>query len=51
MIADAKHKPRILRALPGRIRVHLPHWSGHGQRHLEQRIALSQASSEPRRTP
>jgi cation-transporting ATPase I len=31
-------KPRILSSIPGRIRIHLPHWSGHGQRRVEQRI-------------
>ncbi len=31
-------KPRVLSSIPGRIRVHLPHWSGKGQRFLEQRV-------------
>jgi cation transport ATPase len=38
MSSDTRDKPRILHAIPGRIRVHLPHWSGQGQRHLEQRV-------------
>jgi cation-transporting P-type ATPase I len=31
-------KPSILSSIPGRIRIHLPNWSGHGQRRLEQRV-------------
>ncbi|HEY7330324.1 MAG TPA: HAD-IC family P-type ATPase [Gemmataceae bacterium] len=31
-------KPHILSSIPGRIRIHLPHWLGNGQRRLEQRI-------------
>ncbi len=31
-------KPHILSSIPGRIRIHLPNWSGHGQRSLEQRV-------------
>jgi cation-transporting ATPase I len=31
-------KPNILSSIPGRVRIHLPHWSGKGQRRLEQRI-------------
>ncbi|MHB1423448.1 MAG: cation-translocating P-type ATPase [Gemmataceae bacterium] len=31
-------EPHILSAIPGRIRIHLPHWSGNGQRRLEQRV-------------
>src|SRR5689334_19663032 len=31
-------KPQVLHALPGRIRVHLPGWSGAGEHHLEQRL-------------
>ena len=38
MSADTRDKPRILSATPGRIRVHLSHWSGNGQRRLEQHV-------------
>src|SRR5579884_2774237 len=31
-------KPHILSSIPGRIRIHLPNWSGHGQRSVEQRV-------------
>ena len=31
-------KPSILSSIPGRIRIHLPHWSRRGQRRLKQRI-------------
>ncbi len=38
MIADTRDKPHILSSIPGRIRVHLPHWPGNGQRSLERRV-------------
>jgi cation-transporting ATPase I len=38
MSTAIQDKPRLLSAIPGRIRVHLPQWSGKGGRHLEQRI-------------
>src|SRR3954465_6364814 len=31
-------EPRIVHALPGRVRVHLPDWDGRGQRTLEARL-------------
>jgi cation-transporting ATPase I len=31
-------QPRILSSIPGRVRFHLPHWSGNGQRRLEQHV-------------
>jgi calcium-translocating P-type ATPase len=31
-------EPRVLHATPGRIRVHIPDWPGHGQRTLEARL-------------
>src|SRR3954470_2182497 len=31
-------EPRIVHALPGRVRVHLPDWDGRGQRALEARL-------------
>src|SRR5437899_7936767 len=34
----ASDVPQILHAIPGRIRVHLPAWSGHGQYLLEHRL-------------
>lgn len=34
-IAEA---PAIIHAVPGRVRIHLPEWSGKGQRDLERRI-------------
>ncbi len=38
MSAVLRNQPRILHALPGRIRVHLPGWSGHGCRHIEKQL-------------
>jgi magnesium-transporting ATPase (P-type) len=38
MIAETRDKPHILSSIPGRIRVHLPHWPGNGQRSLERRV-------------
>ena len=38
MSADIREKPHILSSIPGRIRVHLPHWPGNGQRCLERRV-------------
>jgi magnesium-transporting ATPase (P-type) len=38
MSAVSQDKPRILSSVPGRIRVHLPHWHGNGQRCLERRV-------------
>ena len=31
-------EPRLLHAIPGRMRVHIPGWSGHDQRSLETRL-------------
>jgi hypothetical protein len=31
-------EPQVLHAVPGRLRVHLPGWSGDGAAHLEQRL-------------
>src|SRR5919199_4490307 len=31
-------EPRLLHAIPGRMRVHLPGWLGHDQRSLETRL-------------
>lgn len=31
-------EPRLIHALPGRVRVHLPEWTGRGQRTLETRL-------------
>ena len=38
MSTAIRDKPRLSSATPGRIRIHLPHWSGEGGRHLEQRV-------------
>src|SRR5579875_3287380 len=38
MASSMSVKPRILSSIPGRIRIHLPHWSGKGQRCLEQHV-------------
>ncbi len=38
MSAAAVEAPRLMHALPGRMRVHLPEWSGDGQRALETRL-------------
>jgi cation-transporting ATPase I len=38
MASSMSVKPHILSSIPGRIRIHLPHWSGKGQRCLEQHV-------------
>ncbi|MBV9279774.1 MAG: haloacid dehalogenase, partial [Chloroflexi bacterium] len=38
MSAAAVAEPQILHAVPGRVRIHLPDWSGQGQRALETRL-------------
>jgi magnesium-transporting ATPase (P-type) len=38
MSAASQDKPRILSSIPGRIRIHLPHWRGNGQRSLERHV-------------
>lgn len=38
MVINSQDKPHIVSTMPGRIRVHLPHWSGDGPRRLEQRV-------------
>src|ERR1700730_8370701 len=30
--------PRVLHTIPGRVRVHLPGWSGQGKRNIETRL-------------
>src|SRR5947209_9375984 len=36
MSVAVREEPRLLHALPGRIRVHLPEWQGDGQRNIER---------------
>ena len=38
MSAATRSQPRILHALPGRIRVHLPAWCGRGRWHIERQL-------------
>src|SRR5579859_2641746 len=38
MSVVATQEPRLVHALPGRARIHLPGWSGQGQRALEKRL-------------
>ncbi len=38
MSVAALEAPEVLHAVPGRIRVHLPEWSGEGQSDLEERL-------------
>ncbi len=38
--AVAVEDPRIVHALPGRVRIYLPAWSGHGSEYLERRLRL-----------
>jgi magnesium-transporting ATPase (P-type) len=38
MIAELTSAPEIVHRLRGRIRVHLPSWTGHGHRALERRV-------------
>ncbi|HET8629043.1 MAG TPA: hypothetical protein VFL91_16600, partial [Thermomicrobiales bacterium] len=37
-VQTVPEEPRVLRALPGRVRVHLPEWSGQGEHALEARL-------------
>src|SRR5690242_7175897 len=36
--ADTATKPYVLHAIPGRVRVHVPGWSGQGRRDIETRL-------------
>ncbi len=38
MSAAMVEEPRLVHALPGRVRVHLPGWAGQGRRSLERRL-------------
>jgi cation-transporting ATPase I len=38
MSAAVAEEPHVLHTLPGRVRVHLPDWSGQGKRQLERQI-------------
>jgi len=38
MIVAAVDEPQLVHAVPGRVRIHLSGWSGHGQRRLETRL-------------
>jgi cation-transporting P-type ATPase I len=44
-------EPRIVHALPGRVRVHLPGWEGQNQRSLEARLRQLQGVSDARLSP
>src|SRR5947209_17264008 len=38
MTATLTQQPRLLHAIPGRVRVHLPAWQGAGRRQLERQL-------------
>jgi cation-transporting ATPase I len=38
MSVAATQEPRLVHAIPGRVRIHLPGWSGQGQRALERQL-------------
>src|SRR5919112_1259868 len=44
-------EPRVIHALPGRVRVHLPGWEGGGRRGIEARLRRVQGVSEVRASP
>ena len=44
-------EPRIVHALPGRVRVHLPGWEGRGQRGLEASLRRIRGVSDVRSSP
>src|SRR5437763_215648 len=44
-------EPRIVHALPGRMRVHLPGWEGRGQRGLETSLRRMRGISDVRSSP
>src|SRR5918912_3010433 len=44
-------EPRIVHALPGRVRVHLPDWEGQGQRGLEVRLHRLRGVRDVRSSP
>src|ERR671916_2310967 len=43
--------PRVVHALPGRVRVHLSGWEGGGRRGIEARLRRVQGVSEVRASP
>ena len=43
--------PRVVHALPGRVRVHLPDWEGQGQRGLEGCLRRMRGVSDVRSSP
>src|SRR5919107_1037089 len=44
-------EPRVIHALPGRVRVHLPGWEGGGRRGIEAQLRRVQGVSEVRASP
>jgi cation-transporting ATPase I len=42
MSAAVVEEPRLIHAIPGRVRLHVPGWSGHGQRRVEARLCQVQ---------
>src|SRR5919199_6220181 len=47
----AAEEPRIVHALPGRVRMHLPGWDGTGQRSLEAGLRRVRGVSDVRSNP
>ncbi len=44
-------EPRVVHAIPGRMRVHLPGWEGRGPRGLEARLRRMRGVSSARANP
>src|ERR671916_1926775 len=44
-------EPRVVHALPGRVRVHLPGWEGQGRRGIETQLRQVRGVSEVRSSP
>ena len=44
-------EPRIVHALPGRVRVHVPGWEGNGRRGIEARLRRVRGVSDVRSSP
>ena len=38
MSVAVAEEPRVLHRVPGRVRVHLPAWTGQGKRYIETRL-------------
>src|SRR5260370_24442409 len=44
-------EPRVLHSVPGRVRVHLPGWSGQGKRNIETRLREIEGVSSTQANP